>query len=521
MDSLTTATSITLAQPDGELQTTTAGSAVRYRIDGKTGADPSGEATWADIDLSLTGEAGGRTTAEAAGPWSARLAGESGAAMVAVGPAGQTITWSPQAAAAPVGRGGPGGPLPAVRPTAPSAGVTPVQVGVDLEVAPADAAPAPGEGPEAPGPIAGAAPAAAQLQSLRAGPTLAAATAATSEGDGGVGSEAAFPGVLKGERDYSVAVTATGAEESVVIDSRERVSAAGGAAAAAVYRNSFSLPAGITVRQAAARDGVAAEVLGVEFVDSTGTVIATYGGGKAYDSSSNEVGEPATAPVATRLLAVAPATGAGRGTATVEVSVDPTWVGDNARVFPVTIDPHIATGSGFSGTTASGSTGSADAYVDEAFPTTAEGVQDANRLLMGVRPINGANKNSATLLYFNLGDLVGSENTITAASLSLWNNYSYSCTAYGVRVDAALTPWNASTVTWNTGPQGAGTPVIRSFARGYSSSCAAGSESFDVRNIVQQWSNGTAGYYSGRANNGFVLTADGTGHHRLQAVQLR
>ncbi len=154
VNALTTETALTTAMPDGTMRTQTSLGPVRYRTDGGTGADLSGKASWKDLDLALTGQdEAGRTTAEAAGPWAARLAGESGAGMVAVGPAGQTISWSPQAATGPVGVGGPGGALPAVKPTAPTTGVTPVQAGVDVQVVPGDAPALPGSGADAPQPV--------------------------------------------------------------------------------------------------------------------------------------------------------------------------------------------------------------------------------------------------------------------------------------------------------------------------------------------------------------------------------
>ncbi|GAA0305445.1 DNRLRE domain-containing protein [Kineococcus aurantiacus] len=536
VNALTTETSLTTAQPDGTLSTQTTLGPVRHRTDGGTGADVSGKATWTDVDLSLTGtDSTGRTTAESAGPWAARLAGTSGNGMVAVGPAGQTISWSPQAASSPVGVGGPGGALPAVKPTAPTAGVTPVVGGIDVQVPPAPDTPpaqatdasaaAPTSRAAGPGASSSTSPA-RESRKAAADPTTAAGSStgsdAGTEAGSDAGSEAVFPDALKGGRDFTVNVTATGAEESVVLASRAEVTAAGGANAAAVYRDTFTLPTGVTVRQAPARDGVDPTSTGVEFVDAAGTVVATFGGGKAYDASSNEVGEPATTAVATRLLAATTGTSSATGSATVEVSIDPTWVADSARVFPVTIDPHIATGTGWSGSTGANGSASVDAYVDQAFPTVNEGVQDSGRLLAGYRPINGGTSNSATLVRFGLGDLAASENTVLSAQLSLWNNYSYSCTATPLRVDAALSGWDPATVTWNTGPQGAGIGVVKSFAHGYSSACAAAAETYDVTPIVQKWSNGTTGYYAGLANNGFVITADTTatsGYKRFNSAE--
>ena len=506
---MTTETSLTTAQPDGRFTTQTALGPVRYRIDGRTGADDSGKALWADLDLSLTGQDADLTTAESAGPWAARLAEQSGAGMVQVGPAGQVISWSPAAAAAPMGTGGPGGALPSVSSTVPASGVTPVTGGIDLEVPPATTPdPRSGRGADAPAPVITPSP-----DTGTPGADVSASQA---------GSDAVFPGVLKGGRDYTVTVTATGAEESVVLASRDEVVAAGGPRAAAVYRNTFTLPAGVSVRQAAGKNTTDATALGVEFVDAAGAVVATFGGGKAFDSSAKAAGEPATVPVATRLLATTTGAGTAPGSATVEISVDPAWVADAARVFPLTIDPHIATGTGFSGSTGPNGSNNFDAYVDEAYPTTAEGVQDSGRLLAGYRPINGATKGSTTLVYFNLGDLIGSENTIFNAQFSLWNNYSYSCNPTGLWVDAATSSWNPATVTWNTRPGWANAGSMKTFAHGYSSSCAAAAEFYNVTPIVQKWSNSPNSYYGGMNNYGFIITANGgdaSGYKRFNSAE--
>lgn len=317
---------------------------------------------------------------------------------------------------------------------------------------------------------------------------------------------AAYPAALPGGWEVDEQVTAGGAEESVVIPTRLSSTALGGAAS---YRDVFTLPAGVSARQAApGADGVS---LGVEFVDSTGHVIATFGGGRASDSSgltTDSSGltsgtpslagtEPASVAVTTRLV------GQSAGQATVDSGVPAAWLADPARVFPVTIDPHMTAGTSFSGDT----TGGFDAYVDQAFPTTAEGVYDPTNLKIGVRSVNGTLANSYSFIWFNLGDFDNSENHVFSATLSLNNTYSYTCTAEGVDLAAVGGPWNASTITWNNHPGGTGPVVSKTFSHGYSSACPAARESFDVTQIAQLWANGPSGYNGGLADSGIDFVA--------------
>ncbi|WP_104435514.1 DNRLRE domain-containing protein [Kineococcus xinjiangensis] len=499
---LTSETSRTVANPDGTLTTESALSPVRYRTDGGHGPDTSGKAVWKDVDLTLSGrDSKGRHTPAAAGPWAARLAPTSGARMFEVGPQGSVISWSPQAAAKPVGRGGPGGPLPTVTATAPDEGTAPVTPGVAVEVPPA-----PGRSGQAPGKT-GEAPGEPDEGSGKGQPTDRGANAKNDDTSAGEGTakadaQARYRGALKGGRDFQVTVTETGAEEAVLLASPAQVAAAGGAEAAAVYRSVFTLPAGVTARQAAPRDDIDASVLGVEFVDAAGAVIATYGGGKAFDSSRDATGEPAVTAVATRLIA------ASAGNATVEVSIDPAWITDPARVYPLTIDPRITAATSFSTTTGANGSASVDAYIDEAFPSTAQGVQDSSRLLVGPRWVGSSTPNTRSLLRFDLGELEGSENTVLSANLSLHNTGAVSCTPSTVRISAVSSAWNPSTVTWFTAPASSDLYVLNKYAHGASTACPAQTVPHDVTPIVQRWSNGTAGHNQGVLNHGFIISAE-------------
>lgn len=284
----------------------------------------------------------------------------------------------------------------------------------------------------------------------------------------GSASSVRYGGVLPGGRDLLLAVQPGRVKESVVLPDR----AAG--LGFPSYTDVFTVPVGVSARQG---------VRGVEFVDAAGVVLAEFGGGHAFDSTADAVGEPVTAPVSTRLVAQT-----GRSV-TVTVGVEPAWLADSVRVFPVTIDPDFyanTNGGGF------------DAYVDEAFPTTTEGSYDSGRLKTGFRSVNGVNRPAETLLQFGLpAELTNYDNNVLSSTLSVYNEYSSSCDRADmppVVVRSNAGPWDARAVTWNTRP-GVWDPwTSKKFAFGYSSACAAAWADIDVRPQVQEWSNGRPNY---------------------------
>ncbi len=292
-----------------------------------------------------------------------------------------------------------------------------------------------------------------------------------------------YPGLLPGGRDLQLDVTAGGVRESVVLPDRA------GALTAPSYTDVFTVPAGATARQAAG---------GVEFVDPAGVVVASFGGGHAYDSAPSDSAEPAQTAVTTRVAAQA-----GRQV-TVTVGIDPVWLADPARVFPVTIDPEF-----YSNTTGPGGT---DAYIDAANPTTGEGSYDPGVLKLGTRP-GGATE---TLLGFGLPvELTQQDNNVLSGTLTVFNDYSYACpssTMPAVQVTGNAGPWAAGSVTWNNAPPTAGPVTSARFAYGYSSACPRDYATIDIAPIAQAWS------YRTLAPNGLRLRAENTnqlGYKRL------
>lgn len=127
---------------------------------------------------------------------------------------------------------------------------------------------------------------------------------------------ATYAKALPGGRDLLVRPLVGGFTESVVLTD---------ATAASSYRLELVMPAGARAVQAGGD---------VEVRDPSGEVVGRFGSGLAFDASWKKAGPPATAPVATRLVAQE------AGVATVEVAIAaPDWLAAPDRVFPVTIDP--------------------------------------------------------------------------------------------------------------------------------------------------------------------------------------
>ena len=247
------------------------------------------------------------------------------------------------------------------------------------------------------------------------------------------GHTATYPGAAAG-RDLALALTVDGVEESVVLPD---------AHADRAHRVQFALPAGLTARQSGGH---------VEFVDAKGAAVASFGSGLARDSGP---GGGSVAPVAVRLASSSPAPGSERlpyspparalaerarptgALASVEVSLDASWLADPARVFPVTVDPTLALtsvpGSGM------------DDWIWSAGPNDSWGT--AQNFLAG--PLFGAP--SRALVWFNLGVTPAPNWAVSSSYLRLYNYSSMSCTPTPTELRGLAGPWSEYT-TWATQP---------------------------------------------------------------------
>ncbi|MFC8503146.1 DNRLRE domain-containing protein [Pedococcus sp. NPDC057267] len=259
--------------------------------------------------------------------------------------------------------------------------------------------------------------------------------------------------------DLSVDARRTGFETHLVINTPAALAAMSAAGSGQV---SWQIPVktkGLTARANA--DG------SVSFVDGAGTVASSVAAPVAWDAavdarSGNRVNEsPVRMTVAQR----------GKGRAVLTLTPDQGWLVDPARVFPITIDPTYASGS--IGTTF-------DTYVSSAYPTST--YSTATELRVGT--YNGGGDVYRSFLTFPITALRGLD--VVSANVSLYEFYSWSCTAYPFYVHTAN--GTTSATTWNTQPAPIAQWGSLTTARGYSSSCAEGRVSVPITGLAQTWS---------------------------------
>lgn len=298
------------------------------------------------------------------------------------------------------------------------------------------------------------------------------------------GHTATYRGAL-GRADLSVDLTVDGVEETVTLPD---------ATSGPTHRVEFALPAGMTARDSQG---------GIEFIDANANVIATYGSGIAHDASPRTTpgaatavsvhlvktaSTPTTTPNATppglagaRALADrAKPTG---GVAAVDVGVDPAWLADPARVFPVTIDPAVTAvistnpGSGM------------DTWVWAYQPTTPYG----SYAMLDVGAVWGLPARS--LLWFNPGVAPAPNMKVNYSYLQAYNYVSMNCTPSTVKLQGIGAGWNASTATWNNQPPLDAAGVVSSSTFSYGTTgCAANWAIFDTTSLAQRWLTGSPNF---------------------------
>ncbi|MBA3743585.1 DNRLRE domain-containing protein [Sporichthya sp.] len=139
-----------------------------------------------------------------------------------------------------------------------------------------------------------------------------------------------------------------------------------------------------------------------------------------------------------------------------------------------------------------------DTMVREAAPTTGFGT--ASTVHTGTK--DATTNRQRSYIQFNTGIIANKQ--VSSATLQVRNTNSNTCTVTGVSVYPASTSWNES-ATWNTKPSYYTTTTYKSsksFNHGFSTSCAAAYESFDVKATVAAWVAGTL------TDNGFAVIAD-------------
>ena len=218
--------------------------------------------------------------------------------------------------------------------------------------------------------------------------------------------------------------------------------------------------------------------------DADGSVVARTQTMTAWDSS-RDAGEDPTEIVAldAQLEPVYSTPTAARQELTLSAPAG--FLDDPNTVYPVTLDPDI-----------DALVQHRDTYAVDGSSTT---YSSAQILRVGSNDDVHA---SQSYLKFSTNGIEGANQTVTSASLKLYQYYAPSCVARQMRV-SPLTEAFSSTTTWNTRPAATSTNSTTSnFNRGNGSSCAAGVEPLDVTAMVKRWASGAL------ANNGMRLSVD-------------
>ena len=153
---------------------------------------------------------------------------------------------------------------------------------------------------------------------------------------------------------------------------------------------------------------------------------------------------------------------------------DPAWLLDPARKLPITIDPTYAAKS-----------------VGPSFDTFAQEGFSSDQSAGSELKVGTYNGSTVARSYLNFPQSGFNGLRIVTANLSLYETYSYSCTAAAVYAHSSGA---ASTATnWANQPAVNSTAAGSvSVAKGYSSSCAAGRIDIPITALAQSWSTSTA-----------------------------
>jgi RHS repeat-associated protein len=215
------------------------------------------------------------------------------------------------------------------------------------------------------------------------------------------GDEITYPDVLPGT-DLTVGLTSSGWKESIVLATRPSVS-----------EWTFPLDLhGLTPSMTAAG--------AVELRDASGTVQVVVPKGRMSDSAFDpRSGGFATSGAVTYSLVTVD------GKPALKVSADPAWLGDKARVYPVTVDP---SGETF------GDTG--DTYVDdeEAWDHSGD-----NELIAGTW--NGGGERAITDMHFTGFQSTYAGTTMSSVKLHIFDSWAWTCTPEPFNVNPITQTW--------------------------------------------------------------------------------
>ncbi|MER7759677.1 DNRLRE domain-containing protein [Streptomyces sp. NPDC097619] len=150
---------------------------------------------------------------------------------------------------------------------------------------------------------------------------------------------------------------------------------------------------------------------------------------------------------------------------------DAAFLADPKTKFPVTVDPSVNIGASF------------DTFVQQGYTTDQS---SSTELRLGH---DGGSQLARSFLHFPMGSISGK--TILSANLKLWNYHGLSCTPSGWEVWD--TPHASTATRWTNQPGFTDKWASTTATKGYSSACADGWVSQDIKNLAVAWAaNGNA-----------------------------
>lgn len=144
---------------------------------------------------------------------------------------------------------------------------------------------------------------------------------------------------------------------------------------------------------------------------------------------------------------------------------DAAFLADPATTFPVTVDPAVNIGASF------------DTFVQEGYTSD---MSASKELKLGN---NGAGQVARSYLHFPMAKIAGKQ--ILGAKLNLWNHHSWSCTPNSWEVWD--TPHASTATRWTNKPKFTKKWATSTATKGYSSSCADGWVSQDIKTLIVAW----------------------------------
>jgi len=209
-----------------------------------------------------------------------------------------------------------------------------------------------------------------------------------------------------------------------------------------------------------------------------------------FDAARDRSGEP------THLGQVATAlTPTGNGGYELDLTPDAAYLADPATTFPVTIDPSVL-GAGGQGT-----------MVRSSYPTT--NFQSWGQTFVG--KVLSTESDRSYAQWTNLSSLLAGKHILWATT-SIYNTFSYTCTAQPVNVYQVTSSWSGSSMTWNTQPTVNTSSVKATGSAAYGTNSAGGTcsaaswlslgGSGNLAQLVDGWVKGST------ANYGIEYAAD-------------